>query len=219
MHYPHTTKDNKGNVIYHKDSCGNECWYEYDSNNNVLHYKESNGYEYWQEYDVNNNPIHYKNSIGYEYWYEYDSNNNLIHQRESNGDEYWNEYDSNNNLIHHKDSNGDEFWYDSDGNELRYNKDMQEEIDRLISWYKKVITKLEADTQSNPVVLARIEAYQEFIFDLQSLATAQDQVKEQIKELKDTLTVCTDNFSCKTFVPLHWELPPYDRQGKGTPIQ
>jgi hypothetical protein len=96
---------------------------------------------------------------------------------------------------------------------------MQEEIDRLISWYKNVITKLEADTRSNPVVLARIEAYQEFIFDLQSLTTTQDQVKEQIKELKDTLTVCTDNFSCKTFVPLKWELPPYDKQGKGTPIE
>jgi len=96
---------------------------------------------------------------------------------------------------------------------------MQEEIDRLISWYKNVITKLEADTRSNPVVLARIEAYQEFIFDLQSLTTTQDQVKEQIKELKDTLTVCTDNFSCKTFVPQVWELPPYDKQGKGTLVE
>lgn len=97
---------------------------------------------------------------------------------------------------------------------------MQEEIDRLISWYKKEITKLEADTQSDPVVIsARIEAYQEFIFDLQSLTTAQDRVKEQIKELKDTLSVCTDNFSCKTFVPLKWELPPYDKQGKGTSIE
>jgi hypothetical protein len=44
-------------------------------------------------------------------------------------------------------------------------------------------------------------------------------LKEQIKELKDTLTVCTDNFSCKTFVPQKWELPPYDEQVKGTPIQ
>ena len=44
-------------------------------------------------------------------------------------------------------------------------------------------------------------------------------LKEQIKELKDTLTVCTDNFSCKTFVPQKWELPPYDEHGKGTPIE
>ena len=44
-------------------------------------------------------------------------------------------------------------------------------------------------------------------------------LKEQIKEFKDTLTVCIDNFSCKTFVPQKWELPPYDEQGKGTPIE
>lgn len=56
---------------------------------------------------------------------------------------------------------------------------MQEEIDRLISWYKNVITKLETDNHSDPVVLsARIEAYQEFIFDLQSLTPNQDIVKE-----------------------------------------
>jgi hypothetical protein len=56
---------------------------------------------------------------------------------------------------------------------------MQEEIDRLISWYKNVITKLEADKHSDPVVLsARIEAYQEFIFDLQSITPNQDTVKE-----------------------------------------
>jgi uncharacterized coiled-coil DUF342 family protein len=34
-------------------------------------------------------------------------------------------------------------------------------------------------------------------------------LKEKIKEYDDTLTVCTDNFSCKTFVPQKWELPPY----------
>jgi hypothetical protein len=44
-------------------------------------------------------------------------------------------------------------------------------------------------------------------------------LKEQIKEFKDTLTVCIDNFSCKTFVPQKWELPPYDEQGKRTPIE
>ena len=41
-------------------------------------------------------------------------------------------------------------------------------------------------------------------------------LKEKLKEYDDTLTVCTDNFSCKTFVPQKWELPPYDEQGKGT---
>ena len=55
---------------------------------------------------------------------------------------------------------------------------MQEEIDRLISWYKNEITKLETDRHSNPVMLDRIEAYQEFIFNLQSLTPNQDWVKE-----------------------------------------
>lgn len=56
---------------------------------------------------------------------------------------------------------------------------MQEEIDRLISWYKNEITKLETDRYSNPIMaLTRIEAYQEFIFDLQSLTPSQDTVKE-----------------------------------------
>jgi uncharacterized coiled-coil DUF342 family protein len=44
-------------------------------------------------------------------------------------------------------------------------------------------------------------------------------LKEKLKEYDDTLTVCTDNFSCKTFVPQKWELPPYDEQGDGTPIE
>ena len=51
---------------------------------------------------------------------------------------------------------------------------MQEEIDQLISWYKNEITKLETDKHSNPVMLDRIEAYQEFIFNLQSLTPNQD---------------------------------------------
>ena len=74
MHYPHTTKDNKGNVIHYKDSNGYERWYEYDSNNNLIHCKNSIGYEDWYECDSNNNIIHYKNSKGVEDWYDSDGN-------------------------------------------------------------------------------------------------------------------------------------------------
>ena len=61
--------DSDGNLIYSKDSDGNEYWYEYDSNGNEIHYKNSDGYECWNEYDSNGNEIHYKNSDGYERFY------------------------------------------------------------------------------------------------------------------------------------------------------
>ena len=34
-----------GNIIYYKDSDGNEYWNEYDGNNNLIHWKNSKGSE------------------------------------------------------------------------------------------------------------------------------------------------------------------------------
>jgi len=68
--------DERGNLIYSKNSYGYEEWQEFDENNNEIYYKDSFGYEYWTEYDENNNEIYYKNSDGTEYWYKYDKNDN-----------------------------------------------------------------------------------------------------------------------------------------------
>jgi len=57
--------DEKGNIIYRRDSEGHECWYEYDENNNCTHYRDSGGYEYWREYDERGNVTYYRDSGGY----------------------------------------------------------------------------------------------------------------------------------------------------------
>ena len=63
------------------------------------------------------------------------------------------------------------------------------------------------------------EDAERYRLDANRLEAEVKMLKEKIKEYDDTLTVCTDNFSCKTFVPQKWELPPYDEQGKETPIK
>jgi len=63
------------------------------------------------------------------------------------------------------------------------------------------------------------EAIEELKREIAKLRIERDRLTAEIEEYNDTLSVCTDNFSCKTFVSLKWELPPYDNQGKGTPIQ
>ena len=45
--------DENGNEIHHKDSDGDEQWYDYDKGGNLIHRKNSNGYEAWWEYDEN----------------------------------------------------------------------------------------------------------------------------------------------------------------------
>jgi hypothetical protein len=34
------------------------------------------------------------------------------------------------------------------------------------------------------------------------------QLKDQLKECDEAISACLSNFSCRTFVPLNWELPP-----------
>jgi hypothetical protein len=63
------------------------------------------------------------------------------------------------------------------------------------------------------------ETAERYRLDTNRLEAEVMMLKEKLKEYDDTLTVCTDNFSCKTFVPQKWELPPYDEEGKGTPIE
>jgi len=83
-------RDERGNVIYGRDSDGFEYWYEYDENNNVTHFRDSGDYEEWCEYDENTHLTyhHFRNSDGYECWYEYDAKGNRTHFRDNNGDSW-----------------------------------------------------------------------------------------------------------------------------------
>jgi hypothetical protein len=63
------------------------------------------------------------------------------------------------------------------------------------------------------------ETAERYRLDANRLEAEAMMLKEKLKEYDDTLTFCTDNFSCKTFVPQKWEMPPYDEHGKRTPIQ
>jgi len=84
---------------------------------------------------------------------------------------------------------------------------------------------VEATNAVNDIIRVRYklkeaeETAERYRLDANRLEAEVMMLKEKLKEYDDTLTVCTDNFSCKTFVPQKWELPPYDEQGKGTPIQ
>jgi phage gp29-like protein len=63
------------------------------------------------------------------------------------------------------------------------------------------------------------ETAERYRLDANRLEAEAMMLKEKLKEYDDTLTFCTDNFSCKTFVPQKWEMPPYDEEGKGTLIE
>jgi len=70
--------DERGNLIYAKNSLGYECWKEYDKKNNCIYYKNNHGCESWQEYDERGNCTYLKDSGGNEYYYKYNENNNGI---------------------------------------------------------------------------------------------------------------------------------------------
>ena len=49
--------DERGNLIYHKNSTGYEIWREYDKNNKLFHQKQENGCDYWFKYNEDDKPI------------------------------------------------------------------------------------------------------------------------------------------------------------------
>ena len=71
--------DERGNLIYSKNSYGYEEWQEYDKNNNEIHYKDSEGFECWEEYDENNKTIYYKNNLSdsVQFWYKWIDNKKI----------------------------------------------------------------------------------------------------------------------------------------------
>jgi len=142
--------NDKGNLIYLKDSIGDYGEYEYDENNNKINYKHSNGYwikyrydsnsnliysencdRFWLkcEYDKHNNLIYFEDSDRFWSKHKYDKNNNLIYSENSYG--YWKkiEYDINNNEIYFEDSNGNlketKYDYDDNNNLISVNKNKE----------------------------------------------------------------------------------------------
>ncbi len=102
--------DKNNNLIYFKDSKGDELWQEYDENNNMIHHKDSNGFEKWCKYDYDGtNMTLLKSSQGYSIEYIYDKNGNKTLSKGSKGFSEEKIYDDDNNMISYKNSNGREY--------------------------------------------------------------------------------------------------------------
>ena len=116
--------DDKGNLIYEKDSLGREYHWKYDDKGNIVYYKNSNCDEHYWKYDDKGNKIYQKDSYGKECHYKYDDKGNLIYRKESNGNEHHYKYDDKGNKIYQKDLDGKEYhWkyeYDDKGNLIYY---------------------------------------------------------------------------------------------------
>ena len=103
--------------------------------------------------------------------------------------------------------------------------DIARKLEQQRDWYKAACDKYSEDETINTLCSLKEqrdkaeETAERYRLDANRLEAEVMMLKEKLKEYDDTLTVCTDNFSCKTFAPHKWELPPYDEQGKGTPIQ
>jgi len=61
---------------------------QYDERGNLIYYRDSGGCEEWSEYDENGACTHYRNSDGYECWYEYDENGAWVYYRDNGGREW-----------------------------------------------------------------------------------------------------------------------------------
>ena len=116
--------NDKENLIYSKDSDGNEIWYGYHINGKVavIHSKNKSGYEEWYSYDSKGNELHVKYSDGIECWNEYDERGNLINSRTNNGYQEWYAYDEDGRRIYYKNVIGDEIRYEYDRHGNQYSK-------------------------------------------------------------------------------------------------
>ena len=70
------------------------CEYKYDDKGNVIYKKDSNGDEYYYVYDNYGNIIYMKDNYGYEsrWVYRYDDKGNIIYEKNKYGDEFYWEY-------------------------------------------------------------------------------------------------------------------------------
>ncbi len=65
--------DDRGNLIYCKNSGGEEYWYEWDKNGDMTYYKNPDGYEYWFNVYKCCSLAYLKNCFGVEFWYKIES--------------------------------------------------------------------------------------------------------------------------------------------------
>jgi YD repeat-containing protein len=103
--------DEHGNMIYRKNSYGDEYHWGYDEHGNKIYQKDPDGDEYHWGYDEHGNKIYQKDSYDYEYhWeYRYDEHGNKIYKKTPYGDEYHWGYDEHGNKIYQKDPDGVEW--------------------------------------------------------------------------------------------------------------
>ena len=107
----HNEYDDKGNLIYRKNSLGNECIRKLNDQGlcvqNTL-ISKSETFNEWSEYK-DGNCVHYKNSDGFEKWMEY-KDGLLISYRDSTGYGYDTEYED--GIIVKEKTSNDKVWTD-----------------------------------------------------------------------------------------------------------
>lgn len=91
--------DERGNVVYSRNTLKLEIWREFDDRNRLIHYRTSDGYESYREYyeDENGTTIHVTDSNGVDRYVTYDNYGRRIVELLKNiGYEY--HYDTNGEL-------------------------------------------------------------------------------------------------------------------------
>lgn len=88
--------DAEGNVVYRRDSGGNEEWY---ANGKVVHCRDFRGFESWKEYTESGRVSHSWDSNGNHCWRDYNSRGDEIRCYDNNGFVVYYQYDENGEMV------------------------------------------------------------------------------------------------------------------------
>lgn len=122
-------RNEKGDLVYYKDSNGFEEKITYDENGNVIRRETSDSIVIEKKYDDKNNEIYFRTNDGEDGTTRtiirentYDDNDRLIHCKNSYGFERSYVYDDEGRVIHTSDSNSliEDMMYDKNGNRINY---------------------------------------------------------------------------------------------------